>query len=78
MDAATGFSDAAVLMSSTVGEVCTVFVNVWATLYPGFPNTLRVDSVNVITSPRWIKCTDSDGSQLQLSGVEIHNSVGIG
>lgn len=78
VDIATSFGNAAVLTGSTVEDVWATFVKIWATVYPGYPNKLRIDSGSVFTSPRWTKCTESAGICLQLSGIESHNSLGPG
>lgn len=47
VDVATGFGNAAVLSGSTVEDVWSTLVNIWATVYLGYPNKLRVDSGSV-------------------------------
>ena len=49
VDVATGFSNAAHLSGSSVEDVWGTFVLIWATVYPGYPNKLRVDSGSVFT-----------------------------
>lgn len=78
VDIGTGFGNAAPLSESTVEVVWATFTSIWATLYPGYPNKLRVDSGSICTSPSWTHCTDEAGIQLQISGVESHNSLGLG
>lgn len=43
-----------------------------------YPNNMRVDQGSVFTSMRWKALTNTEGISLQLSGIEIHNSIGLG
>jgi hypothetical protein len=47
-------------------------------MYTGYPNQLRTDASSIFVSPRWKLLADAAGIQLQISGVESHNSIGVG
>lgn len=75
---ATRFGNAAVLSGSSAADVRDTFVANWATVYPGYPNKLSIDSGSVFKSPHWTRCADSARIQLQVSGAESHSSLGLG
>lgn len=78
VDTATGFNAAEPLRGQLVEDVWNAFIYGWVTLYPGYPNKLKVDQGSVFTSARWNKLTDETGISLQMSGVENHHSLGKG
>lgn len=43
VDLATGYSNSAFLIGQSVEDVWNTFVLCWATVYPGYPNSMRVD-----------------------------------
>lgn len=83
VDTATRFSEATFLDKSTeytqsVESVWLAFLETWCTQCSGIPDRLRTDAGSVFTSSRWKQLTKEDGIKLRISGVEAHNSVGIG
>lgn len=50
----------------------------WSTIYPGHPNTIRVDQRSHFTGLRWQKNTEDNGILLKLTGIESHSSIGLG
>jgi len=84
VDTATRFSAATFLdppnaeYGQSVNGVWLAFLETWCTLYTGYPNRLRTDFGSIFTSPRWKNYTDTSGIQLRISGIEAHNSLGVG
>lgn len=44
VEIATGFGNVAILPWATFENLCYTFGAIWATVYPGHPNKLRIDS----------------------------------
>jgi hypothetical protein len=61
-----------------VDGVWSALFDCWVAVYSGYPNKLRTDAGSVFKSPRWSQSTDIAGIQVQVSGVESHNSLGLG
>lgn len=78
MHVATACSNAALLKWSTADDVSVTVVNVWEAVYQGYPNIFLVGGDSIFTFPQWTSFTDSVEIQLQLSGVESHNCLGLG
>ena len=78
VDIDTSFSSAAIVKGQTVEDVWRSFVMDWCSLYPGYPETLRVDQGSCFTSIRWERLAEMVGINNQKSGVESHNSIGNG
>ena len=80
VDSATRFSSATFLKyyEQSVEGIWLAFIEAWRTIYTRYPNRLRTDAGSVFTSPRWKDLTDMSGIELRISGVEAHNSFGIG
>jgi transposase InsO family protein len=53
-------------------------IKTWFTLYTGYPNRLRTDAGSIFSSPRWRQLSEMVGISLRISGIEAHNSLGIG
>jgi hypothetical protein len=51
---------------------------VLATVYIGYPNIMRTDAGSIFVSPKWKRFIDLSKIKLVQSGVEAHNSLGIG
>jgi hypothetical protein len=47
-------------------------------MYTGYPIKMRTDTGSIFVSPRWKQYTDLSGINIQISGVESHNSLGLG
>ena len=84
VDTATRFSNATFLDSSdqnygqSVEGIWLAFLECWCSMYTGYPDRLRTDAGSVFTSPRWKEIAKMAGIELRLSGIEAHNSLGIG
>jgi hypothetical protein len=78
VDLTTVFGAAQWLQSATVEAVWETFLECWATVYVGYPNTMRTDAGSIFVSPKWKRFADSTKIKLMQSGVEAHNSSGIG
>jgi hypothetical protein len=84
VDTATRFSAAGFLddhgaaYGQSVNGVWLAFIEIWCTMYVGYPNRLRTDSGSIFTTSKWKNLTDMAGITLRISGIEAHNSLGIG
>lgn len=78
VDLGTGFSNAVFLNGHSVNDVWAAYTQCWSTVYVGHPNCFRTDSGSVFTSTRWNQLTSDNGIELKISGVESHNSLGLG
>jgi hypothetical protein len=84
VDTATRFSASTFLdkhgyaYGQSVDGVWAAFLECWATVYSGYPDKIRTDARSIFVLPRWCECTDMAGIFLQISGVESHNSLGLG
>ena len=74
----TLFNSALQLKGHSVEDVWETFIKFWSRLYTGYPRKLRVDQGSAFTSVRWQRLCDIVGTELQLSGVESHHSLGPG
>jgi hypothetical protein len=61
-----------------VDGIWSALVDCWVATFSGYPNRRRIDAGSVFTSPHWRQCTDMAGIRIQVSGVESHNSLGLG
>lgn len=73
-DFATWYSNSAFLLGSTVEADLHTFVTLWPTVYPGYPNTMKVDqggqcfhSLGTPSSSRGYRGKDLRGRDSQLS-----------
>jgi hypothetical protein len=84
IDSATRFKAATFLdsHSESYGQrldgIWDAFIDIWCSIYTGYPDRLRIDSESAFTSVKWKTLTESRGITLLISGVEAHNSLGIG
>jgi hypothetical protein len=84
IDSATRFKAATFLdsHSESYGQrldgIWDAFIDIWCSIYTGYPDRLRIDSESAFTSVKWKTLTGSRGITLLISGVEAHNSLGIG
>lgn len=62
----------------SVDGVWEAFIECWCTLYTGYPNRLRTDAGSIFTSPRWEALAEDCGISMSRSGIESHNSLGLG
>lgn len=78
VDTHTHYQNAVLLQGKSASAVWDTFVEAWASVYVGYPNRMRVDQDGIFTSKFWDQVTSLHGIELQLSGVESHNSIGSG
>ena len=77
VDTHTHFSSALFLNGKSTKDVWNAFIICWAALYPGYPDRFRVDQDSIFTSREWAQLSLSAGIDVQLSGVESHNAIGV-
>lgn len=80
VDTATKFSSATFLDKygqSTTG-IWNAFIDSWCTRYTGNPDRILSDSGSVLTSKAWGQLAEMTGATIRISGMEAHNSLGIG
>jgi hypothetical protein len=75
---ATKFGSAVFLEGQNVEQVWSAFLECWALVYTGYPKKTHTDAGTVFTSDTWKHLHDSNGIILQVSGIESHNSIGLG
>jgi transposase InsO family protein len=84
IDSATRFNAATFLdsHSESYGQssdgIWDAFIGIWCSIFTGYPDRLRIDSGSAFTSVKWITLTASRRITLRISGVEAHNTLGIG
>lgn len=78
VDTHTGYQNVILPKSLSASEIWDAFLEAWVTVYVGYPNRIRADQGSVFTFRFWNDVTALNGIKLQFSGVEIHNSLGIG
>jgi hypothetical protein len=78
VDTATRFGAAVFLEGQDVEHVWAAFLSCWALVYTGYPKKSRTDAGTIFTSADWKHLHESNGIILQTSGVESHNSIGLG
>lgn len=74
----TRFQNAVLLKGESAKDVWDAFIEGWASVYIGYPNRIRADQGSIFTSKFWNGVTSLHGIELQISGVESHNSIGVG
>ena len=78
VDTHTNYQNAAFVDNKTSEGLWKIFINVWATVYLGYPATLRLDRDSSFDSKLFRDLASYQGIVLQFSGVEFHNSIGKG
>ena len=78
VDRDTKFNAAAFLNAKTSEEVWKVYQTIWSNRYAGHPVELHVDSGPQFVSNRFRNLCQLAGISLKISGVESHNSIGVG
>jgi hypothetical protein len=76
VDHDTGFNAAKFLDGETTQQVWDAFLSSWALMYHGLPHILLADQGSVFTSKMRDLLCKSEGIQLRLTPIEIHNSNG--
>lgn len=64
--------------SLSARHIWDAFLEAWVTVYVGMLNRIRADHGSVFTSKFRDDVTAMHGVDLQLPGIESHNSIGIG
>lgn len=78
VDTHTHFSSARFIDGKSTKDVWHAFLMCWASIYPGYPDTFRVDQESVFKSREWLQLSEDAGIDVQLSGIESHNAIGVG
>lgn len=78
VDVDTHFSSAIFLRVKSTRDVWNAFVVCWASMYPGYPDRFKVDQDSVFTSKEWRQLSADAGVEIEFSGVESHNALGVG
>ncbi|CDF36780.1 unnamed protein product [Chondrus crispus] len=78
VDKDTKFSAAAFLPKQTVDELWSTYLSHWILPYIGHALEIHADQGPQFRSRRFASYTSMEGVQLRLSGVESHNSLGVG
>lgn len=78
VDTHTNYQNAAFVESKTSEGLFKLFMNIWATVYLGYPSTLRLDRESSFNSHTFRELAASQVIVLQFSGIEAHNSIGQG
>ena len=78
VDTHTHFSSAIFLNGQSTKDVWNAFIIFWAAVYPGYPDRFRVDRGSISTSKEWHHLSQSARIDVQLSGIESHNAIGVG
>lgn len=63
---------------SQQGMCETCFFVCWASIYPGYPDKVKVYQESVLTSKEWRQLSADAGIEVEFSGVESHNAIGVG
>lgn len=78
VDIGIGFNSSIFINSHTVEAVKQAFIDCWVSIYIGFPSKMRIDQGSQFQSTRWEGRASESGIILKPSGVESHNSIGLG
>ena len=78
VDTQTHYQNAILLKGESAQVVWNAFIEGWASVYIGYPNRIKADSGSVFTSKFWKSVTMLHGIDVDISGVESHNSIGVG
>lgn len=78
VDTYTGYQNIGLPKTLSAQHVWDTFLEAWVTVYVGYPNRIRGEQGSVFTCKLWGDVTSIHGIELQLSGIENHNSIGIG
>ena len=78
VDSDTCFSAACFLHGESTDAVWNAFMKIWVSPYLGYPDEVRCDQGPQFRSKRWDDILRMAGISKKLSGVESHNSLGVG
>lgn len=76
VDTHTHFQNTVVLRSRSTRDIWDGFVECWASVYVGNPNKMGVDHESGIMSKAWEAMRTAQGIEVQISGMDSHNSIG--
>ena len=77
VDSQTHFQNAVFLKGESARDVWDAFIEAWSTVYVGYPKTLKTGHGKIFTSKDWKNWTSMAGINLEISGIESHNSNGV-
>lgn len=78
VDAHTCFQNASFIRDKTAECLWKLFIEVWATVYCGLPDVLRVDREPSLMASAFRKDAEGCDVVLQSSPIEAHNAIGVG
>lgn len=78
VDTHTHFSSAIFLSGKSTKDVWNAFLVSWASMYLGYHDKLRVDQESIFKSREWMQLCAEAGIDVDLSGIESHNAIGVG
>lgn len=78
IDTQTAFSNAKFINNKTADGLWQLFVDIWATVYTGYPSVIRLDRETSFDSKIFRRHAARAGITLQFSGIEIHNAIAVG
>ena len=78
VDTHTHFSAAIFIPSKSTKDIWNNFLACWVTAYVGYPDKLRIDQESAFTGKGFTELVQKEGIEIQLSGVQSHNAIGIG
>lgn len=78
IDTHTAFSKAKFIIDKSLVALWNLFIDIWTTVYLGYPSTIRLDREASFDSSAFRNLADNAGVILQFSGVECHNAIGVG
>lgn len=72
----TNFQTCAFLTYKSFDGTWTLFVHLWATIFQGYPDVMRIDQESTFKSQRFEELATAKCLKLQFSMIESHNSIG--
>lgn len=76
-DTQTHYQNAVILKGESARHIWDAFKEDWVTTYVGYPKRIKADQGRLFTSKLSNELTKIIAVELELSGVENHNSNGI-
>lgn len=77
VDTHTHFQNAVFLKGESARDVWDAFVEAWTSVYIGYPRVVKTDHGKIFTSKSWTEWAKMAGVQMEISGIESHNSNGV-
>lgn len=78
VDTNTHLQNAIFLKRESSRDIWYAFIESLASVYVGYPKTIKTWSRTAFTSAEWKKCAEMTGMSLEISGNESHSSLGVG